>query len=173
MTFTLVDVVLIAIIVVFAVVGFMLGLIQGIGALIGLAAGTWVAGQYFLPVGNYLTPLFLGHAVLAKIISFLLIFILINRLVGFVFWLIEKAFHIISIIPFLKSINKLGGVILGLIEGILFLGIIIFVIAKIAPDLALVKDHLNTSQVAHWVVLAATYINNLLPETVKQIKSIF
>jgi len=173
MTFTLVDVILIVILLIFVIVGFLLGLIQGVGALIGLAAGVWVAGQYYLPVGNFLTPIFLGHALAAKIVAFFLIFILINRLVGLVFWLIDKAYNVIAIIPFLKSINKIAGAILGLVEGVLFLGITLYVIAKFAPDIALVKENINGSQVAHWVVAVATYFNDLLPSAITQIKSIF
>ena len=70
MSFSLTDVILIVIILIFALTGFIWGLIHGIGALIGLAAGIFVAFSYYLPVADWLTPIFLGNSVLAKIVSF-------------------------------------------------------------------------------------------------------
>lgn len=163
MFFTLTDVILIVILAIFVIGGFVLGLIQAIGALVGLVFGAWVAANSYLPVADWLTPIILGHSGTAKVIAFTVIFILVNRLVGLLFWLINKAFNLISIIPFLKSINRLGGVILGLIEGVLVLGLIIFVIAKFAPDISWLADNLNQSKVAHWLVLATQFLTNLIP----------
>jgi uncharacterized membrane protein required for colicin V production len=93
--------------------------------------------------------------------------------VVFAFHLLDRAFRLISIIPFLKSINRLGGVILGAIEGLLTIGIIIYVIAKFAPDSGFVTNTLNGSQVAHWLVASAVWLTNLLPEAFDKIKSVF
>jgi len=173
MTFTFVDVILILIFFCFMVWGFVMGLIRSIGSLVGLAAGTWLAGRFFMPVADWLTPILMGHDVAAKITAFLLIFFIVNRLVVFLFHLLDKAFRLISIIPFLKSINRLGGVILGAAEGLLTIGIVIYVIAKFAPDSSFVTNTLNGSQVAHWLVASAVWLTNLLPEAFNRIKSVF
>ena len=170
MTFTLVDVILLLIFFCFVIGGFIMGLIRSIGSLVGLVLGTWLAGRFFQPVADWLTPILMGHDIAAKIIAFLLIFFIINRLVVFAFHLLDRAFRLISIIPFLKSINRLGGVILGAIEGLLTIGIIIYVIAKFAPDSGFVTNTLNGSQVAHWLVASAVWLTNLLPEAFDKIK---
>ena len=173
MAFTLVDVILIVIVLIFALVGFASGLVQAVGTIIGMFVGVWVAGHYFAPFGSWLAPIILGHTLIAKIIAFIILFIVVSRLIGFVFYLIDKAFKIISIIPFLKSINKLGGMVLGLVEGALVVGLIVYVIAKLAPDWQWVRNDLNSSQVAHWLVMAAKVLTNLLPQAFDKIKSIF
>lgn len=173
MTFTLVDVILILIVAGFVMGGFVMGLIRSIGALVGLVAGTWVAGHYFVPVADWLTPVLMGHAVTAKIVAFMAVFIIINRLAVLVFYLLDRAFQLFTIIPFLGSLNRIGGVLLGAIEGILTCGILIFVVAKIAPEAGIVTDNLAHSIIAHWLVYAATWLTELLPQAFNNIQSIF
>ncbi len=173
MTFTLIDVILLLIFFGFICGGFAMGLIRSIGALVGLGLGAWLAGHYFMPVADRLAPFIGGNDSIARIISFLLIFIIINRLAVLVFHLIDKAFNILSVIPFLKSLNRIGGVILGAIEGFLTLGLIIYVIAKFAPDWSFVRNDLNNSQVAHYLVALAKWLIALLPQAFGNIKSVF
>lgn len=173
MIFTLVDVILILIIFAFIAAGFFLGLIRSVGSLVGLAFGTWAAGHYFVPVADWLTPILRGNAATAKIVAFIIIFIIINRLVVLIFHFIDKAFHLLSIIPFMKSINRLGGLILGAMEGILTIGLLIYIVAKFAPDSGFVMNNLNDSQVAHYLVAISKFVTILLPEAFDKITSIF
>jgi len=173
MIFTLVDVILIAIVLIFAIAGFILGLIHALGSLIGLGLGVWVASHYFMPFADWLTPILLGHSGAAKVVAFILLFVIINRLVGLVFYLLEKAFHLLSIIPFLGSINKISGLLLGLVEGVLITGLVIYIIAKFTPDLALVTDNLNGSKIAHLLVLSTQTLTFLMPQALEKIQSIF
>ena len=53
MYLTILDLVLILIVFIFITFGFITGLIQTIGALVGIVAGTWIAGLYFEPVGQW------------------------------------------------------------------------------------------------------------------------
>ena len=173
MTFTLVDVILIAAVLIFAVVGFVLGLIHAVGSLAGLVLGVWLAGRYFMPLADWLTPIILGHSGVAKVIAFVLLFIIVNRLVGLLFYLLEKAFHLLAIIPFLGSINKIAGLLLGLVEGILITGLVIYIIAKFIPDIPWLIDNLNNSQVAHWLVWSVQLFSFLLPQALEKIQSVF
>ncbi len=163
MFFTLADVILIALILVFVMIGFVMGLIGAIGALVGLVAGIWVANNFYLPVADWLAPHILGNVGLAKSIAFIAIFLIVNRLVALVFWLVNKIFDIISIIPFLKTINRVGGMFLGLVEGVLILGTGIYAIAKFAGSTEWLITALNASRVAHFLVLATQIFTNLLP----------
>ncbi|MFA5029233.1 MAG: CvpA family protein [Patescibacteria group bacterium] len=163
MIFTLIDVILVVVVVVFAVIGLMMGLIEAIGALIGVIAGAWLASNYFLNVADWLTPILLGHSGAAKIIAFLVIFIIVNRLVGLIFWLLSRFLKLLSIIPFLKSINKIGGFILGLGEGVLATGLMVYVIVKFLPDQSALLAGFNGSRVAHLLVWATQFLTNLMP----------
>jgi len=173
MAFSLVDVILIVIFFGFVFAGYAMGLIRSIGAIVGISLGTWVAGHYFMPVADFLAPLIGGREALAKIIGFLLIFAIVNQLVVLVFHLLDHAYHLISIIPFLKSLNRLGGVILGAIGGLLTLGVAIYIIAKFMPDASFVTDSLDSSKVAHTLVFSAQWLIKLLPSAFSNIVSIF
>lgn len=163
MLFSLTDVILIVIVLIFTIGGFALGLIGMIGALLGIVAGVWIASQNFLPVSEWLTPILLDHSGTAKVVAFVVIFLLVNRLVAVLFWVINKAFRVISIIPFLKSINRIGGTILGVVEGVLVSGTVIYVIIKFVPQIEWLVNGLNESQVAHWLVWTTHFLSNLLP----------
>jgi membrane protein required for colicin V production len=113
MTFTLVDIILILIVFLFVAAGFGLGLVRSIGALVGLALGAWIAGRYFMPVAEWLTPILMGRETAAKIVAFILIFFIVNRLVLLIFHFIGKGLGVLSFIPFAKTINRVGGVLLG------------------------------------------------------------
>jgi len=163
MLFTLVDVILVGLLVVFMTLGFMMGLIGTIGALVGLAAGIWVANNFYQPVANWLSPYLLGNLGLAKSVSFIVIFLLINRLTALIFWLISKLFNIISLIPFLKSINRFGGMFLGLVEGVFILGAGVYVLAKFSGSWPWLVTALNNSQLAHLLVFITQLFINILP----------
>jgi membrane protein required for colicin V production len=124
-----IDIVIIILLAGFVWKGVRLGLIEGIGGIIGLFVGVFLAGHYYQQVGEIFKTVLFGSETLATITGFLVVFILVNRLVALIFWIIDKIFNIIAIIPFLKSINRLLGGIFGLIEGLIFIGIIIYVLA--------------------------------------------
>lgn len=163
MLFTLVDVILIIIVVGFVMLGFFIGLIAAIGALVGIIVGTWAASSYFLPVADFISPYILGHNGIAKTIAFMAIFFIVNRLSSLVFWLINKGFGLVSIIPFLKSINRIGGAILGLFEGIIITGIAVFVMVKFIDSVPWLIQELNQSKIAHLLVLVTQFLSNFIP----------
>jgi membrane protein required for colicin V production len=164
------DFILILILFFFSFAGFWFGLIHSLGALIGTVAGIVVAGHYFEWLTEIIEPIFGNNINLAKIISFLVIFIIVNRLVGLVFWLINKIFNVISIIPFLKSINRLLGALLGLAEGIIVLGILLIMVGKF-PFADFIIPALEESQMAEWLIHVGNLLMPLLPELVAQAKT--
>jgi membrane protein required for colicin V production len=122
------DIVILILLAGFVWKGVRLGLIEAVGGIIGLFVGVFLAGHYYLQVGAIFKDVLFGSDILASIVGFLVVFILVNRLIALVFWIIDKVFNIIAIIPFLKSFNHLLGGIFGLIEGLIFIGIIVYVL---------------------------------------------
>jgi membrane protein required for colicin V production len=171
MFLTILDLVLILILFLFIAFGFALGLVQSIGALVGVVVGAWMAGMYYEPLGAWLEPILLGHGNTARIIAFIVVFVLINRLVGLVFWVINKIFNIISIIPFTKTINRILGAVLGLLEGVLVLGLIIYFVSRFEIS-EWFTSILTSSQVAAWLVKIASILTPLLPALLRQLKSV-
>jgi uncharacterized membrane protein required for colicin V production len=74
-----------------------------------------------------------GGETVASVVIFILIFLISSRLVGFLFHVLEKTFHLLSFVPFLKSINRLVGGLFGFFEGVILIGAIIFFSQAYAP----------------------------------------
>lgn len=161
MLFTLIDLILVALLVFFAAFGFAAGFISSLGILVGLVAGFWAAFNFSSAAADWLKPIFLGQLAAARVAAFFIVFVIANRLVSLIFWLIEKFFNLVSIIPFLKSINRLGGLVLGFLEGVLILGLSIFIIAKFGSYLPWLADTLNGSAIAHALVWLTQFLTFL------------
>lgn len=162
MFLTILDLVLLIILFIFVAFGFALGLIQTIGALIGVVIGGWLAGVYYEPVGSWLEPILLGNMVTARIIAFILVFTFFNRLIGLAFWFINKIFNLISIIPFTKSLNRLLGSLLGFLEGTLAIGIVLYFISQITISDWLVNA-IASSPIALWFIGMANFLSPIVP----------
>jgi len=162
MLFTLTDVILIVIVFGFAFIGFMMGLISAVGSLIGVILGYWAANSFYIGVGAWLSPYMMGNEAAANVVAFILIFALVNRALSIIFWLVNKIFNLVSIIPFLGSINKLAGAILGFVEGVIATGIIIYFIVSVGGNLTWLVNPLNDSQVAHWLIALTGFITSIV-----------
>ena len=156
----------------FVLFGLWFGFIHTLGSLVGSVIGAFVASHFYGPIAQWVALLAGGHENLVKVIVFILLFLLVNRLVGFAFWIAEKIFHILTIIPFLSSINRLLGGILGLIEGVLMVGITLFFISKF-PIYELVTNALANSKVAAYLIKLSSILWPLLPIALKQLQSYF
>jgi uncharacterized membrane protein required for colicin V production len=120
---SILDTFLIIILAGFIFYGFFYGLIRTFGALVALAVGALAAGYYYEVIFYWVDELFLKYQNIGKAIVILVIFSIVNRLVGFGFHLLDQIFEVVSIIPFMKTINRLGGAVLGLVTGVLAIGL--------------------------------------------------
>ena len=166
------DVVLILFLGGFVFYGLFKGLIKLLGDVIGLIVGAWAASHYYLVAYNWLKWLYFGQENLGKVISFVIVLLVAIRLVGWLFILLQKVFDIMSIIPFLKSINKLAGGILGLIEGISVLGLIIYMASRYSFVTSFFGAQLASSQIAPLLAQAVSILTPLFPTALKMLQSI-
>ena len=168
----IIDVILVIIISGFVFYGLFFGLIRAVGLLFGLFAGAWVAGHYYLLAFSYVQGMFMGRDNFGKVVVFLFVFSLVQKLVMIMVSLLDKLFGLVSIIPFLKTINKVAGAALGFAEGSLFIGLMIYVSARYS-----FIDHwfgawLVSSKLAPFFLKFANIILPFLPEFLKQLKSL-
>ncbi|OGY88753.1 MAG: hypothetical protein A2927_02885 [Candidatus Komeilibacteria bacterium RIFCSPLOWO2_01_FULL_45_10] len=126
-----IDIVIIVILALFVWKGIKLGLIEAVGGIVGLFIGAFMAGRYYDEAAEMLKGLLFGSEILAKVLGFLLVFIVVNRAVALIFWIVDRVFHIIAVIPLLKTFNRLLGGIFGLLEGLIFIGIIVFFLSLV------------------------------------------
>jgi len=159
----IIDIILIFIILVFIVFGIRMGIVHMFGAVVGTIAGVIIGGLFYNFLAVYIEFIFLGNINLARVICFAIIFLFVDRLIGFIFSLIAKSSNLITKMPFIKTINHLGGAILGFIEANLWLGIILFVITKysIFPTF---DQLLLVSKLVKPLISFASFLIPLLPQ---------
>lgn len=163
------DVILLLLLFGFVWFGFWFGLIHAVGGVIGTVLGAWLAGHFYLSLVDLLSNFInLGEDWL-KLISFFLIYLVINRLVGFLFYILDQGFSFLRFIPFLKTINRFGGALLGLVEGALLLGLTLHFALTLDLPIKL-EDAIYTSLVASRLIGFASILWPLLPEFLRKIQ---
>jgi uncharacterized membrane protein required for colicin V production len=172
MQMPIIDTILLLALAGFVFYGLFFGLIRTVGAFLGVIVGAFLASRLYVPVSEWINEIFFGYANLGKVLVFIILFSLINRLVGFLFYLLDRAFNIISIIPFLKTFNRLSGAVLGFFTGSLFIGLIIFVISKYAILESWFGRWLIDSQLSPMFLKIAKLLMPLLPEVLKKLQSL-
>lgn len=166
---TTLDIILTVIIFFFVATGIRFGFIVTLGSLVGTVIGAVVAGMFFEQGAEWLAQ-YISNANLANVVSFIIIFTITSRLTGVVFWLINKMFIVVSIIPFIASINRLAGGFLGLLEGVVVIGFALLFIDKF-PFSDTVIPAVNASQVAQYIISYTSWLAPLLPEAVRTLES--
>jgi len=81
------------------------------------------------------------------------------------FWIIDKVFHVIAIIPFLKTFNRLLGGLLGLVEGLIFVGIIVFFLSLI-PFTGGLQEAVAKSRFAPVMATVGRIADPFIPDTI-------
>ncbi len=164
------DIVLIIIIAGFALFGLWFGLVHTLGSLVGTVFGVYLASRYYEPVANWIIGFSGWSQNYVKVIVFVVSFMLITRLVGFVFWLIEKVLSIFTRMPFIRGLDRILGMVFGILEGAIVLGISLFFIARFPISLTFMNG-LASSQVAPPLVKLASILLPLLPEALRLLRS--
>jgi uncharacterized membrane protein required for colicin V production len=170
------DICLLIILVGFVLNGLAKGLIDLLGRIVGLIVGAYVASHFYLAVfgWGWVKNIFASHDSIGKVIVFIILFVLVTRLIGIAFKIIEKVFNLIAIIPGSKYLNNLAGAVLGFLEGALFLGLIIFVVSRYAliSDFLNLSVQLQSSVVSPILLKIVNLILPILPDALKALKSI-
>lgn len=162
------EITLLAVIIGFGLVGLKAGLVQSIGSIIGLVIGTAVATRTFDDVGGFLLPLFGGNQIAAAVTSFIIIVLLVSRGVGILVYLADKAF---GIIPGVNILNRLGGLLFGLIEGALLIGVI-FSLSSRLPLSESTQSMIADSRLIQFTVTVSKWLLPLFPEALEKTKTI-
>jgi membrane protein required for colicin V production len=116
-----VDILIWAVLLVFAVKGFSRGLVREVCSLLGLVAGGWAAFRYAPYLAEAVRPIIhLPHHV-AVVLSFVFLFLLI----GLLFFLVGHLLTVVFKIMLLGGINRVGGVLFGLMEGAFILCLVL------------------------------------------------
>lgn len=161
----LVDVILIAIVGLFVLFGFFFGLVHTLGSMVGTILGIVVSSRLVEPAFAKFGFIF-GNGGAAKVILFIIIFLLVSRVVGLLFWLAERVLGVFAMLPFAKSINRLLGAVFGFVEGIVVVGVALYFALQYLPNDA-VRAALEQSSVATFLIATMTALQVLFPESVR------
>ncbi|MDO8509621.1 MAG: CvpA family protein [bacterium] len=164
------DIVLLCIIGGFAAFGLWFGLVHTIGSLVGTVLGVYLASRYYEVAANWLIQTTGWGANTSKVIIFVIVFFLINRLVGLAFWIVDKLLSIITHLPFISSVNRIFGAVFGALEGMIVLGIIFYFIARF-PVGDGIMNALNVSKIAPYTIKIASILWPLVPDAIKVLQS--
>lgn len=162
-----VDLILLIILFGFVLYGFWFGLIHTLGGLVGVVVASIIATRLYEPIGEWVHLIFGGPVNIVEVVTFIILFFLITRIVGFLFYVVDRIFKFISIIPFLKSINRLLGAVLGFAEGVFLIGGVLLVMA-VVPFGPRVEQALQYSSVAHYLVSTYRVMTPLLPRELRE-----
>lgn len=172
------DIVLLVLVGAFVVNGLFKGLIQLLGNIAGLIIGAYVASHFYLNFYNWfstwgwLKNWATDHENFAKVLAFIVLFALVTKLTSFLFLVIEKIFNLIAIIPGSKYINNILGAALGLLEGSLSVGLIIYVISRYTLISNFFGAQLTDSIIAPLLLKVVNIILPILPEALKALRAI-
>jgi len=164
------DIILLVIIGSFGLFGLWFGLIHTLGSLVGTVLGVYLASRYYEVGANWIMHITGWQPNFSKVIIFIIAFLIINRLVGFAFWIVDKILSLITRLPFVNSLNRLLGMVFGVFEGALVLGIIFFFISRF-PLSTTFMSALEVSKVAPYTVKLAKVLWPLIPDALKILQS--
>ena len=166
---TILDFIILGVIFIFVWLGFWSGFIRTLGSIIGLFLGVAIASHYYEKFADFFK--FLLLAGVSQFSAFVVIIIVVSKLTGVVFWFIDKLFRIASIIPFLKTFNRLLGAVLGFTEGVLVVGVVLLFATKITIFSGF-SEAINASNLAEPLLFIAKIFLPLFPAALKEAQNI-
>lgn len=164
------DLALLIIIAGFGLFGLWFGLVHTLGSLVGTVAGAYLAAIYYEPVANWLMNTTGWGENFSKVLIFIIVFFLINRLVGLVFWIVDKILSFFTRLPFISSIDRVFGMAFGVLEGAIVLGLIFYFIGKFPVGVNFMSWIVESKIVPHLIKIASVLLP-LLPMALKTIQT--
>lgn len=118
----IIDPILLLLLSLFALRGYFKGLFRETFSLLGLIVGFMVAVRYDEPVAVLLGTRWSFPLILLQATSFVALFFLIYVIFNLAGWLVHRA----SKVLFLQTVNRVGGIVVGMGKGTAFLALLIF-----------------------------------------------
>lgn len=165
------DLILVCIIGGFVLFGLWFGIVSTLGSLIGTVFGVYLASRWYVVPATWLINATGWNANFSNVLVFIILYLIINRLVGFIFYIIDKSFSIITHLPFVNSLNRLLGGLFGFIEGVVALGIVFSFVSRFPLGPAFMAA-VNASRVVAFCVSIASLLWPLVPEAIRALQNV-
>lgn len=162
------DVILFIILGGFAIFGIWFGFFHTLGSLFGTVFGVYLASRFYDPMSLWLIEITGWDINVARVIMFTLTFVFINRLIGFVFWIVDRFLDVLTHLPFISGLNRMFGFALGLFEGLITIGFFVYFV-EIFPVSDWLMDQIEGSFIAPIALNTVEMMLPLLPEAIRAI----
>ena len=123
---SIVDLILLLLLALFAVRGYFKGLFLEIFSLLGIFSGILIAVRYNVQASHLLHGYWEISPIILKAIGFILIFFVVYFVFNLLGWLLQRS----SKYLFLGGFNRVGGVVFGTGKGAAFLALILFLVGS-------------------------------------------
>jgi len=169
-----VDIAIIVWLILAAFHGFFVGLIRIAGNLFGLVMGIVVAGWYYQGLAtwglSYIPSWMRIFSDWIQVLAFIVIFVIFAKVTGLIFFGISTLFNWI---PFVGIFNRVGGLLLSLLEAALTIATILFIVSRY-PILEPVQVRMQASPIAKFLEQRAVpIVAPLYPELLRRLPKAF
>jgi uncharacterized membrane protein required for colicin V production len=149
------------------------GLFKVVGSLVGLVVGAWIASHYYLAGFDWLVQRFSESWLISKIAVFIILFFLASNLTAWAFSFLGGILEAITIIPLMKTANRLLGGLLNLAEAALSWSLILFFLSRYLPTSTELGQQLSQSIIAPYLMTIGKILWPLLPVVLKQMQALW
>lgn len=158
---SLVNIIMLLTVLGFAGAGFSRGFIRTLASLIGMVFAVIVTAQIYIPVTQWLLPDSWTEAFWIQMVAFLILLGIASKLIGLLVGVVGKVFDVIAAIPFVKTFDRLLGIVFGLIEGVLVVAAVLFAITLLPSVPVELQAALDASWIAGavlWLFAVLSYV---------------
>jgi uncharacterized membrane protein required for colicin V production len=154
--------------------------VRTILSLVAVAVGIVLAHLYAPQVAQWLAKYIPWTGAMLQNIAFFVVLGVVERVLNFIFWILDKTVGFMWRLPFINSLNRLLGMVFGLVEGVVVIGVVLaYLIAH--PTGAWIVGQLGTSTIVPILAPVGALLlpgvsgitemlNNLQPELKQQIE---
>jgi membrane protein required for colicin V production len=139
-----VDLILLSVLALFGLRGFFRGFFREVLSLIALVAGFAAAVAYDQQIATFVSKHWQMSPLLLKGMSFMAIFFVVYFLLNLAGWLLHRSENLL----FLRTLNRTGGIAVGLSKGAAFVAIGIFLLGSTSLIPQPTRDNVESSYLA-------------------------
>lgn len=150
----------------FTLSGLYFGLFRTLGSLVGTIIAAVFTGRV-IDVLQWKFGFLFGGGEISRVVIYIIVFLLLSRLIGLLFWILGKFLGIVSWLPFVKSINHILGALLGFLQGIILAGFIVLYASHVLPPIVLEQTQIEQSGFAKYVLVTMKTLELMFPESVR------
>jgi len=138
---SIVDLILLLLLSLFAVRGYFKGLFLEVFSILGIIVGILVAVRYNGPASIFIQDYWKISPIILKGIAFVAIFFVVYFVLNLVGWLLQRSARYL----FLGGFNRVGGVVFGTGKGAAFLALILFLVGSSSFIPQHIRQHVDDS----------------------------